>query len=138
MGTGCARTNPLTHVINRPQGRNAPMAGLKSGKHKAESGGNAMLFLVDSDATYYTHYCRANVCISEDWNTHQVTVSAYIGTAPNDTTVIVYPYHKDEIEYLSKPNARKLAAQFKRELREYVKAKGIKLSEPIAYMEYFQ
>jgi predicted nucleic acid-binding protein len=97
-----------------------------------------MLFLVDSDATYHAHYCRANVCISEDWDTRQVTVSAYIGTAPDDTTVIVYPYRKDEMAYLSKSNARKLAAQFKRELREYVKAKGIKLSEPIAYTEYFQ
>ena len=97
-----------------------------------------MLFLVDSDATYHAHYCRANVRISEDWDTRRITVSAHIGTAPDDMTVIVYPYRKDEMDYLSKSNARKIAAQFKRELREYVKAKGIKLSEPIAYAEYFQ
>ena len=44
----------------------------------------------------------------------------------------------DESSDEHKRIARKLAAQFKRELREYVKAKGIKLSEPIAYTEYFQ
>ena len=96
-----------------------------------------MLFLVDSDATYHAHYCRASIRISEDWSTRKVTVSAYIGTAPDGTTTIVYPYRKEESEYMSKGNARKLAAQFKRELREYIKAKGIKLSEPTSYSENF-
>jgi len=99
--------------------------------------GNDVL-LVDSDATYHAHYCHANVCIAVDYATGQTTVTATIGTAPNDSTVIVYPYHKTEFGYVNKTAARKLAAQLKHELRNYIKAKGIKLSEPMGHSEYWR
>lgn len=52
--------------------------------------------------TFHKHYCRAAVRIFVDYHTHMVEIQAHIGTAPDDTTIIVYPYRKYEYGYCSK------------------------------------
>jgi hypothetical protein len=86
---------------------------------------------VRSELNYHPHYCRGQVHISREYATGSITVRAYIGTAPDSTTIIVYPYEQYACGYMNKGTARKLAATLKANLKVFVKANGIKLSEPI-------
>ena len=90
---------------------------------------------IDDSATFFTHYCSAKVWITVDYHSQKTEVSAYIGTAPDSHTIIVYPYRTWDSGYMNKSAARKLAASMKRELKEFIKARGIKLSEPMEYQE---
>jgi hypothetical protein len=89
------------------------------------------------DMEFFTHYCRAGVSIHEDYDTRRVEIQALIGTAPDSHTFIVYPYRAFETGYMNKGSARKVAARLKKEMKEFIKAHSIQLSEPIEISERF-
>lgn len=95
------------------------------------------MLIADSKATFYAHLCRGQVSIVEDFDTRRVDVRAYIGTAPNDHTVIVYPYRAYDSGYLNKTHARKLARTMKRAMQDWCKAHNVTLTESIEITERF-
>lgn len=90
---------------------------------------------VRSELKYHPHYCRGQVHISREYATGSITVRAYIGTAPDSTTIIVYPYEQYAFGYMNKGKARKLAATLKGNLKAFVKANSLKLSDEIEMTE---
>jgi len=86
-------------------------------------------------ATFHTHYCTAAVRIFTDYDTGRREIQAHIGTAPDDSTIIIYPYREYECGYYNKTDARKIAARMKKELLAYVKNNRVPLSEPLQYSE---
>jgi len=88
-----------------------------------------------TDQTFHTHYCVASVRIFVDYHTHMVEIQAYIGTAPDDSTIIVYPYRSYECGYWNKGTARSVAKKMKTALVTFIKEQGIKLSQPLGYSE---
>ena len=87
---------------------------------------------------FFAHYCFAAVRIFTDYDTGRREIQAHIGTAPDDSTVIVYPYREYESGYLNKTDTRKVAARMKKELLAYIKSEGVTLSEPLEYSERWQ
>lgn len=90
---------------------------------------------VKSDVEYHPYYCRGQVHISREYATGSITVRAYIGTAPDSTTIIVYPYEQYACGYMNKGKARKLAATLKANLKAFVKVNSLKLTETIEMSE---
>jgi len=86
-------------------------------------------------STYHTYYCVASVRIFVDYTTHMTEIQAYIGTAPDSTTIITYPYRKYECGYWNKGTARANAKRMKADLLAYVKANSVKLSRALEYSE---
>jgi hypothetical protein len=95
------------------------------------------MVFTDANPTFFQHYTRGSVVISQDYDTGRIDIKAYIGTAPDSHTIIVYPYRAYECGYMNKGNARKLASQMKAALKAYAKESGIKFSEPIEVTEHF-
>lgn len=89
-------------------------------------------------AQFHLHYCRASVHIFIDYHTRMVEVQAHIGTAPDDSTIIVYPYRSYECGYWNKGTARETARKMRKALVQFIKTNGIKLSEPLEYSERWQ
>lgn len=92
---------------------------------------------IEANAVFHPQYTRATVHVIQDYNTHQMEIRASIGTAPDETTIIVYPYTRYAFGYWNKGTARKVAATMKRELTQWIKANGIKLSQAIETTERF-
>jgi hypothetical protein len=92
---------------------------------------------IDRNPVFHACYTRATVHISEDFDTRRKEISAHIGTAPDETTIIVYPYRDYATGYWNKTEARKMAAKLKADLRAWIKANGVKLSQPLEVSERF-
>jgi hypothetical protein len=86
---------------------------------------------------FFPHYTCPRIAIIRDHDTGMVEVRASIGTAPDDSTVIVYPYLQTECGYWNKTTARERAKAAIRSLKSFVNEHAIKLSEPVRTAEYW-
>lgn len=80
-------------------------------------------------------YVAARVHISEDWNTKMIEIRGSIGVAPNNHTIIEYPFTTYRCGYMNRTKARKVAANVKQEVKAAAASLrlglGIKLTQPV-------
>lgn len=89
------------------------------------------------------HYCRAEVRWIRNDLTGQVDFKGYLGVAPDEHTIILYPIHVWNSEYgVGKTRAKKLMSSTKRDLLARMKELGWTrkhLTRPVEMksMDYF-